>query len=262
MWKRLRILAFFLITTSGSSQELIAEYQVMPKGGREQYEQVLQTQLSLPEKVLTRDFEAEIKVRFDLDSSGAAANLFVEGTNDRALRREISRIMSFYKFQNNPLQFANPRPYLMVFSLSTAKYKRYLKQRTRMRIKPVTCDSSMAVYAKADRSPSFHRNDETGLSEFILSEIAYPAAAKDKSVQGTVIVDFIVETNGFVTCVEPRTHVAAGCTEEALRLIRETRWQPAELKGKAVRYKMSYPITFSLQNYGKNELGPVMPVGN
>jgi protein TonB len=75
-------------------------------------------------------------------------------------------------------------------------------------------------------------------------------------VEGTVVLEYIVETNGFVTGIVPKKRVSAGCTEEAIRLISETRWQPAMLGGKAVRYRMTYPITFSLRNMQRGQQPP------
>jgi TonB family protein len=256
------VLLLSLPMVSASAQESFAEYQVLPKGGRVQFEQVLETQLTLPQILLTKDFSAEVKTNFSIDSLGCATDIITEGTNNNALKKEIRRIMSFYRFQRTGVTLSRAQPYYVVFSLSTTRYRHYLKQRSNTKTREtIASDSSMSVYSRADRSPTYYKNDEEGLAEYILSEISYPAAAREKSVQGTVVVDFIVETNGFVTGIEPRTTVGAGCTDEAVRLIRETRWRPAVQGGKRVRYKMSYPITFSL-NQQSRDLLPASTVGN
>ena len=76
----------------------------------------------------------------------------------------------------------------------------------------------------------------------------YPKLAIEKSVEGTVIVEFVVETNGYVTNANLKKGLGAGCAEEALRIIKSTKWQPAILNNKLVRYRTNYPITFSLRN--------------
>ncbi len=41
--------------------------------------------------------------------------------------------------------------------------------------------------------------------------------------------------------------IGAGCDEEALRVVREARFKPGKQRGKAVKVKMSLPITFKLR---------------
>ncbi len=257
----IKYLLLLIIPLPFYSQETYLEYELMPQGGKFQFEQVIETQLSLPEVLLTKNFAVEVKTNFSLDSAGRATDLVIKGTNNNLLKKEISRLMSFYRFNRTSLSFAGPQPYFLVFSLSTAKYKRYLKQRSRARIKmPALCDTSLAVVSRADRSPAYYRNDHKGLAEYILSDINYPPLARENSIQGTVVLEFIVETNGFVTGISAKKPVGGGCTEEAIRLIRETRWNPAVVGDKAVRYRMEYPITFSLRIAG-NDVHP-SSVGN
>lgn len=253
---------FCWIFYPAASQEIFTEYQILPVGGKLQLEQVLETQLELPSLLLTKNFSAAIKVNFNIDSAGQATDLRIEGATNNVLRQEITRLMCFYRFHKTNIQFQNPQPYSLVFDLSYSKYNRYIKQKNKTAIKQLPpADSTFLIFSRADKSPVYFRNGDEGLSEYILTEIDYPEAARRKSIQGTVLLDFVVETNGFVTSIEPRSLVAAGCTDEAIRLIRNTRWKPATINGKAVRYKMSYPITFSLVNRGR-EIQPASAVGN
>ena len=258
------ILAFFFIAFSelqGQAPQKNAELEAKAVGGKEQIEQVLQTQLSLPKSVLTSNFEKEITIFFGLDSLGKALNFKFESGLNNVLRLEMKRIFNFLKFNKTQSYFAEAQPYFLIFKLSTQKYNRYFKQQSKLNLKKnVIADSSYVIYSKADKSPEYFKNADEGLSEFILSEIEYPKLAIEKSIEGTVIVEFIIETNGYVTAVTAKQTVSVGCTDEAVRLIKQTKWWPAQLRGKAVRYKTSYPITFSLRNVNK-EHGSTQPIG-
>jgi protein TonB len=128
-----------------------------------------------------------------------------------------------------------------------------VKQRTKAFLKETKpADSTYIVYQKADRSPEYYKKGDEGLADFIVTNMEYPAVAKEKSIEGTVVLEFVVETNGFITNVAVKQGVSGGCTEEAMRIMRQTKWQPAMLNGKWVRYKMNYPITFGLQNTNKD----------
>lgn len=235
--------------------DLLPEYEAKIIGGKEQMEQVLQTQLTLPKTLLTPGFETHIVALFDVDSMGNAVSIsFKYAKNSKInnlLREELIRILHFLKFRR-PSTAPPPAAVYAVFHISTEKYNKYFKQKNKNNIKKLPADSSFAIYARADKSPEYYRNGDQGLGEFILSEMEYPKVALEKSIEGTVIVEFVVETNGYVTGLTIKQGVNGGCTEEAIRMLKQTRWQPATSHGKYIRYKTTYPITFSLRNTNKN----------
>jgi TonB family protein len=218
--------------------------EAVPIGGKEAMEQVLETQLTLPQILLTRGWTMDATVLFRLDSAGYATDITVENVKNNAVRDEAKRLLRFMRFQ----KITGEYNFLTRFTFSTEKYERYIKQRRKYRPKPaLPADSSFTVYTKADRSPAYFKNGDEGLSEYLASEMEYPRLAIEKSVEGTVILEFIVETNGYVTDLTVKQGVNGGCTEEALRVMKETRWAPAVADGKFVRYRMSYPIAFTLR---------------
>ena len=86
----------------------------------------------------------------------------------------------------------------------------------------------------------------------VYSKIKYPKEAKEKKVEGTVIVKFTVNINGDV--VNPRaTHsLAYGCTQEVFRVIRELpKWIPGKKDGKPVAVEMTLPVKFRLNGEDK-----------
>jgi protein TonB len=78
-------------------------------------------------------------------------------------------------------------------------------------------------------------------------KIKYPEIAKKAGVEGRVFVQFIVDEQGNVTNPEVVRGIGAGCDEEALRALRTAKFTPGKQRGKAVRVKMSLPITFKLK---------------
>ena len=258
MLKKILYLFLFIQSSFGFSQtsSTSPEFEAQAVGGKEQIEQVLQTQLTLPKPLLTSNFDTEVTTFFDLDTAGKAVNIKFEGNINNALRNELLRVFNFWKFYKTIKLPNESRPYFLIFKLSTEKYNRYFKQKNKLNLKkPAPADSSYSVYVKADKSPEYYKNGDDGLAEFILSKIEYPKLAVEKSVEGTVVLEFVVETNGYLTGITVKQGVNAGCTEEAVKLIKETKWQPALLNNKFVRYKTNYPITFSLRNINKDNTG-------
>lgn len=85
-----------------------------------------------------------------------------------------------------------------------------------------------------------------GLPE-LQKKIHYPEIAKKAGVEGRVIVQFIVDEQGNVIDPIVQRGIGAGCDEEAIRAIQQAKFKPGKQRGKAVRVKMSLPISFKLK---------------
>ena len=81
----------------------------------------------------------------------------------------------------------------------------------------------------------------------IQEKISYPEIARRAGIQGTVFVKAYVDENGKVQKAEIVKGIKAGCDEEALRAVMETRFNPGRQRGKAVKVEVTVPIVFKLQ---------------
>ncbi len=81
----------------------------------------------------------------------------------------------------------------------------------------------------------------------LYQRIRYPETARRAGIQGRVIIRFIVNEQGIVEDPEIVRSVHPAIDEEALRVIRETRFRPGMQRGRTVRVQMSQPIFFRLQ---------------
>ena len=103
------------------------------------------------------------------------------------------------------------------------------------------------VYMVCEEMPEF----PGGMAEcmkWLGANINYPETAQKNGVQGRVIVQFVVNTDGSI--IEPQ--VARGIDPEldaeALRLINAMpKWKPGKQQGKAVKVKYTLPIAYRLQ---------------
>ena len=79
--------------------------------------------------------------------------------------------------------------------------------------------------------------------------IKYPADAKEKGVEGRVIVQFVVEKDGTIVNAKVVRGVDPDLDAEALRVVNQSpKWKPGKQKGEAVRVKYTLPIMFRLGN--------------
>lgn len=81
----------------------------------------------------------------------------------------------------------------------------------------------------------------------IQKKIVYPEIAKRAGVQGRVYVKAFVDEQGNVQDVELIKGIGAGCDEEAMRAVMETKFKPGKQRGKPVKVQVSIPILFKLQ---------------
>ncbi len=82
----------------------------------------------------------------------------------------------------------------------------------------------------------------------IQSRITYPEEAKQKGIEGRVIVQFIVDKNGNVVNPTIVRGIGAGADEVALEAVRQARFEPGMQRGRAVDVEFSVPVIFRLDN--------------
>lgn len=82
---------------------------------------------------------------------------------------------------------------------------------------------------------------------YIAKQVRYPAIARENNVQGTVVVEFIVNKQGAITEAKIIRDIGGGCGQEALRVIKKMpNWTAGQQRGRNVMVKMKLPIHFRL----------------
>ena len=95
--------------------------------------------------------------------------------------------------------------------------------------------------------PSYH-GDVEALYHVIASELHYPESAMADSVEGRVVVQFIVEKDGRLTHFKVAKSPDERLSAEAIRVLRLTApWKPAQDHGCVVRSRFHVPIMFRLK---------------
>lgn len=76
--------------------------------------------------------------------------------------------------------------------------------------------------------------------------INYPKEAQEAGIQGKVIVQFIVNKQGEVENPQIIRGIGGGCDKEALRVVKQAKFEPGKQNGEAKRVQYSLPITYRL----------------
>jgi protein TonB len=86
-----------------------------------------------------------------------------------------------------------------------------------------------------------------GLLKYLAKNIKYPRQAQKLGVEGKVLVQFMVNKDGSLSDFSVLKGVGAGCDEEAMRVLRESKaWKPAKQRGRAVKQRIVLPVVFKL----------------
>jgi len=150
--------------------------------------------------------------------------------------------------------------------------------------KPQTPSAQMTVdgeevFKVVEEMPRFPGCQEQGLEpselkkcsdrkmlEFIYSNIDYPAEARNAGVQGTAVVQFIVDKTGQIRDPRIVRSIGGGTDEEIIALVSEMpQWIPGKQRGRKVNVQFNLPIRFELDDDSateKADQGPPPPSTN
>ncbi len=87
----------------------------------------------------------------------------------------------------------------------------------------------------------------SGWNKYLADNMKYPTQARRMGVEGTVIVVFVINTEGSIQDVEILRGIGGGCDEEAIRIVKSApNWEPGKQRGRPVYTRMRLPIRFKL----------------
>ncbi|MCB0616134.1 MAG: TonB family protein [Phaeodactylibacter sp.] len=121
------------------------------------------------------------------------------------------------------------------------------------------------VFKVVEEMPRFPGCDEEGVSEgelvqcsnrklfeYIFNNIKYPKEAKDADIEGTAVVSFVVDKEGWVKDIKVARPLHESIDAEVIRAVKQMnemdeRWIPGRQKGKAVNVQFNLPVKFLLE---------------
>jgi TonB family protein len=105
-----------------------------------------------------------------------------------------------------------------------------------------------AVFTAVEHSPSFPGGQDA-FSKYLSNNIKYPAEARNKNIQGRVIITFIVEEDGSLSNLKLIRGIGGGADEEAMRVLKASpKWNAGVQNGRKVRVQYTVPVGFSLSS--------------
>lgn len=232
-------------------------------GGKEELKRLIDCHLQYPENALKNKTEGSVDIKYVCSENGTIVSYKVIKSPDKELETEAIRLFKMLLFkpafkEDHTVAFEH----YITIPFNISRYKKSLKRRDKENANPakLEVDTSFAIHERADKQPNFIYGTDS-LLKYISSELEYPQEAKVKSIEGTVVLSFIVEPNGFISNLNVEKSVGGGCQEEAIRVIGQTKWNPAQKDKRLVRCKMTYSVVFKLNDGFKDNAQGTQRVG-
>ena len=103
-------------------------------------------------------------------------------------------------------------------------------------------------FSEIEVKPTFNGDDVNAFAQWAYGQLKYPEQAKADGVQGRVMVQFTIGTDGAVRDIQVLRSVREDLDAEAVRVISSSpKWEPGKQDGKAVPVTFTFPVVYKLQ---------------
>ncbi len=105
----------------------------------------------------------------------------------------------------------------------------------------------ISTLATVDVQPEFPGGMQA-LYKFLGDQVKYPEAALKADIEGTVVISFVVETDGSLSSFEALKVPHQDLADEVIRVIKlSPKWNPAKKGDQAVKVKYTLPFKFKME---------------
>ena len=243
-------IAAFILLMGWQLQAQVTEPE--PVAGRALTKEYITQNLVYPQNDLDQGNSGAVVVGFHVDKEGVASEYAVKSTfSEEASPIAIHLVKTILWKPALISGIPTEYDYEYAVDFNAKSYKRHWKRHERPSV-PLTleADTSYKIYEykQLNEVAKPYFADGSNMGKYIAHNLKFPEAAKEREIQGTVRLSFVVETDGSVSNIVIVNSVGGGCDNEAVRLIQETIWIPAEKNGVYVRSHNMQDITFSIGN--------------
>ena len=106
--------------------------------------------------------------------------------------------------------------------------------------------SHESIYSFIEQIPEYN-GSINGLDQWIPKQVKYPGFAQENEIQGNVLIHFIVNEDGSVTCPKLIKSSHPALTLEAIRIFNQMKkWTPGKQSGEVVKCIQNFFVQFKL----------------
>lgn len=236
----------------------VVEIQPSPPGGMEGWNKYLSENLRYPPNAQRKGIEGTVIVAFVVNTDGTTTDIEILRSVGGGCDEEVIRIVKGSPKWTPGMQRGTPvrtrmrLPLRFILGGTDTSRDSTEVSLNAVPLPPATSghDSSQegaALFFDVVDTPPSPVGGLEAWSRHLSENLTYPTSARMKGIQGTVLISFIVNTDGTIEGIELVQGIGGGCDEEAIRIIKSSPgWTPGMIKGKAVRTRMKIPLRFKL----------------
>tara|TARA_B100000795_G_scaffold70531_1_gene49460 strand:+ start:23785 stop:24609 length:825 start_codon:yes stop_codon:yes gene_type:complete len=224
-------------------------------GGIKDVQLMVSKEFQYPIKTVQQELDGEVRLSFQLNRKGAVTDLKVVSSTTPEMAKEATRLfkkIQWTKSEYRPIHMTFRDEFIVEFNLKKW-VKLYNKRGYQYIDYPVTpIDTSEKIYfikaVKTKPIPVFKDGEYNSFNHYISRKMRYPETAQKLNLKGTVLIAFVIEPSGQISNIEVRKAMNGGCTQEAIRLVKDVTWIPGQQEGTAVRTQMITSIGFGMSS--------------
>jgi protein TonB len=115
-------------------------------------------------------------------------------------------------------------------------------------VKEEVVEEETIPFQLVEEKPKFQGGDANDFSKWVNQRLVYPEVAKENGVQGRVMLQFTVGTDGSVSGVKVLRGVDPSLDKEAVRVVSQSpKWTPGKQRDRKVKVTYTFPVIFQLR---------------
>lgn len=200
-------------------------------GGQNALSQYMNEHLQYPDAAEKKGVEGKVYVLFNVEKDGTITDVKIGKSVDPDLDQEAVRLV-----KNMPK-----------WEPGRKRGKATLVKNMRM---PITFKKATPYSPSSPETATFY-GGLPALLKYLTENFHYPKDAKEKGIEGQVLVSFWVESDGSIIDVSASSYAGAdrSLIKEAIQLVRRMpSWDPGMKAGKLIRGNYNLLVNFSLNN--------------
>lgn len=221
-------------------------------GGKVEFKRFMQQEMHYPTSALNAKIEGIVEVASLVDMKGRATRVHVKSSVSKELDAEAIRLYKMLLFKPSVYFGEKNKVYrTLKFKFSIKSYKKYCKKRGYNKINLNLIDSTYAIFndAQVKLKPRMVFKDSlANISSFIYKNLKYPEGTLRLGITGVVKLFFVIESSGRITNIKVLKDLGGGATNEAIRLLKLTKWTSGKVNGENVRVSKTFEVNFNLSN--------------
>lgn len=257
---RKEFITFLAILTVLMSLNISVNAQVTlpePVAGKSLTSKIIKNHIVYPQKALDQKKGGKVIVEFTVGRDGVAKDFKIAKSFDDECSEEALRLVKMIEWKpatdiGKPIEYQTD--YTVEFSPKTYLKSESKNKRVMLPEQAYPAQTSNKIYETKGlyiQPQPYFENKQVTLVGYLRTELQYPEQAKQFEIQGTVKLNFVIETDGRASNIVVEKSVGGGGDNEAIRLVQNLLWTPGVKNDSLVRTRTSQEITFKIgeRNY-------------